>query len=125
MLLAADDFQGEEVWGVSLNSVVQIDICIVTCSCFAPTPSLAAMLVHKFRMKDSVLTYNLSGQGCASSLVSVDMAGHLLKALPNKLALVVNHENITQNWYAGENKSMLICNCLFRVGGAAALLSNR
>lgn len=86
---------------------------------------MAAMVVNKFKMKDSVLTYNMSGMGCSSSLVCVDMASHLLKALPNTLALVVNHENITQNWYPGQDKSMLVCNCLFRLGGAAALLSNR
>ena len=48
-----------------------------------------------------------------------------LQALPNKLALIVNHENITQNWYVGNDRSMLVCNCLFRLGGAGALLSNR
>ena len=98
---------------------------MVSCSCFAPTPSMAAMLVNKFGMRHDVLTYNLSGMGCSSSLVCVDMASHLLKALPNTLALIVNHENITENWYTGNDRSMLVCNCLFRLGGAAALVSNR
>ncbi|KAL0360672.1 UNVERIFIED_CONTAM: 3-ketoacyl-CoA synthase 4 [Sesamum radiatum] len=40
-------------------------------------------------------------------------------------AVVVSMENITQNWYFGNKKSMLIPNCLFRVGGAAVLLSNK
>uniref|UniRef100_A0A7S0WIZ7 very-long-chain 3-oxoacyl-CoA synthase n=1 Tax=Chlamydomonas leiostraca TaxID=1034604 RepID=A0A7S0WIZ7_9CHLO len=40
-------------------------------------------------------------------------------------ALVLSTENITQNWYFGNNRSMLMPNCLFRVGGAAMLLSNR
>ena len=48
-----------------------------------------------------------------------------MQALPNKRVLIVNHENITQNWYVGNDRSMLVCNCLFRVGGAAVLLSNR
>ena len=52
---------------------------MVSCSCFAPTPSMAAMLVNRFKFKESVLTYNLSGMGCSSSLVCVDLAHHLLK----------------------------------------------
>ena len=43
----------------------------------------------------------------------------------NSLALVVSTENITQNWYRGNEKSMLLSNCLFRCGAAAILLSNR
>lgn len=103
----------------------EIGIVMVSCSCFAPTPSMAAMLVNKFKMREDILTYNLSGMGCSSSLVCVDMAKHMLKALPNTLALILNHENITQNWYTGNDRSMLVCNCLFRLGGAAALMSNR
>ena len=34
-------------------------------------------------------------------------------------------ENITQNWYFGNERSMLIPNCLVRVGGAAVVLSNK
>ena len=53
---------------------------IVSCSCFNPTPSLAAMVVNHFDMKESTLTYNLGGMGCSSSLVSIDLAKHLLQA---------------------------------------------
>ena len=104
---------------------LQIGVVIVSCSCFAPTPSMAAMLVNKFSMRNDVLTYNLSGMGCSSSLVCVDMASHLLKALPNTLILIVNHENITKNFYTGNETSMLYTNVLFRAGGAASLLTNR
>lgn len=38
---------------------------------------------------------------------------------------MVSTENITQNWYQGNDRSMLVSNCLFRMGGAAMLLSNR
>ena len=34
-------------------------------------------------------------------------------------------EGLTQNWYPGNNRSMLISNCLFRMGGAALLISNK
>ena len=51
---------------------------IVSCSCFAPTPSMAAMLVNRFKLREDVLTYNMSGMGCSTSVVAVDLAKHLL-----------------------------------------------
>ncbi len=47
------------------------------------------------------------------------------QALPSKRVLIVAHENITNNYYPGNNRSCLVSNCLFRVGGAACLMSNR
>ena len=52
---------------------------MVSCSCFAPTPSMAACLVNKFGMRKDVLTYQLAGMGCSSSLVCIDMVKRLLK----------------------------------------------
>jgi len=53
------------------------------------------------------------------------LAKDLLQTHKNSLALVVSTENITQNWYRGREKGMMLQNCLFRCGGAAILLSNR
>jgi 3-ketoacyl-CoA synthase len=47
------------------------------------------------------------------------------QAKPNTSILIVNHENITNCWYQGNDPHMLVVNCLFRMGGAAALLTNR
>ena len=41
------------------------------------------------------------------------------------LAVVVSTENITQNLYLGNKRSMQVSNCLFRMGGASVLLSSR
>ena len=102
-----------------------VDILIVNCSLFNPTPSLSAMIVNKFKMKSSVITYNLSGMGCSAGVIAIGLAEQLLQVFPNSTALVVSTENITQNWYFGNQKSMLIPNCLFRLGGAAMVLSNK
>ena len=103
----------------------EIDICITSCSCFAPMPSLTSVLVHKFGMRPDVQTFALAGMGCGASVPCVDMARQLLATLPaGAKALIVNHENITSNWYVGEDRSMLLCNALFRAGGAAIILSN-
>lgn len=72
-----------------------------------------------------VKSYNLSGMGCSAGMISIDLARDLLQLHKNKIALVFSTENITQNWYKGDQKSMLLSNCLFRVGGAAILLTNK
>ena len=74
----------------------------------------------------NTLARGLTKRVCsAHSLVSLNLASPLRQRYPHTRALVVSTENITQNWYFGNERSMLIPNCLFRVGGAACLLSNR
>ncbi len=55
----------------------------------------------------------------------MDLARSLLTERPNTYALVVSHENVTQNWYWGSDRSMLLPNCIFRAGGAALLLTGK
>ncbi|MCO5564424.1 hypothetical protein L7F22_018085 [Adiantum nelumboides] len=102
-----------------------IGILIVNCSLFNPTPSLSAMVVNRFKLRGNVRSYNLGGMGCSAGVISINLAQELLQVHRNSYAVVVSMENITQNWYFGNKKSMLIPNCLFRVGGAAILLSNK
>lgn len=102
-----------------------IGILIVNCSLFNPTPSLSAMIVNHYKLRGNIDSYNLGGMGCSAGLISIDLAKNLLKVHPNTYALVISMENITLNWYFGNNRSMLVSNCLFRMGGAAILLSNK
>ncbi|XP_051145924.1 3-ketoacyl-CoA synthase 6-like [Andrographis paniculata] len=102
-----------------------IDILAVNCSLFSPTPSLSAMVVNKYKMRSNVKSFNLSGMGCSASLIAVDLAGDLLQQYPNSYAVVISTEILTPNLYMGKERAMLLPNCLFRMGGAAVLLSNR
>ncbi|KAL5229790.1 hypothetical protein ABZP36_028566 [Zizania latifolia] len=102
-----------------------IGILVVNCSLFNPTPSLSAMIVNKYKLRGNIRSFNLGGMGCSAGVIAVDLARDMLQVHRNTYAVVVSTENITQNWYFGNRKSMLIPNCLFRVGGAAVLLSNR
>lgn len=101
-----------------------IDLLVLNCSLFNPTPSLSAMLVNKYKMRSSVRTYNLSGMGCSAGLISLDLAKDLLQVHRRATCVVISTENITQNWYLGKERSMLITNTLFRMGASAVLLSN-
>ncbi|KAK9179710.1 hypothetical protein WN943_028914 [Citrus x changshan-huyou] len=102
-----------------------IGILVVNSSLFNPMPSLSAMVVNHYKLRGNILSYNFGGVGCSAGLISIDLAKQLLQLPPNSCALVVSTENITMNWYAGNDRSMLLTNCLFRLGGAAILLSNR
>ena len=60
-------------------STVQVDIVIVNCSLFNPTPSLSAMVVNHFGMRPDIKTYNLSGMGCSAGIIALGLAKELLQ----------------------------------------------
>ncbi|KAI4338094.1 hypothetical protein L6164_016446 [Bauhinia variegata] len=101
-----------------------IGILVVNCSIFSPTPSFADMIVNRYKLGGNILCYNLSGMGCSAGVIAIDVAKRLLQAHPNSYALVVSTENGTSSMYWGNNPSMIVANCLFRMGGSAVLLSN-
>lgn len=131
--MASARAEAEQVMFACLDSLFRntgihprdIGILVVNCSLFNPTPSLSAMVVNRYKLRGNVRSFNLGGMGCSAGLIAVDLAKDLLRVHRNTYAVVVSTENITQNWYFGNNKSMLIPNCLFRVGAAAVLLSNK
>ncbi|KAJ1407662.1 Very-long-chain 3-ketoacyl-CoA synthase [Sesbania bispinosa] len=102
-----------------------IDILITNSSIFCPTPSLSAMVVNKFRMRSNIMSFHLSGMGCSAGIIAVSLAKDLLRVHRNSLALIVSTETLSLNWYTGKVPSMLLTNCLFRMGGAAILMSSR
>ncbi|CAH9102532.1 unnamed protein product [Cuscuta europaea] len=102
----------------------RIDILVSNCSLFCPTPSITSMIINRFGMRSNVKSYSLSGMGCSAGMVSVSVAKDLLKVHRKSVALVVSMEAITPNGYLGNDKSMILTNTLFRMGGVAVLLSN-
>ncbi|XP_074566135.1 3-ketoacyl-CoA synthase 4-like [Curcuma longa] len=106
--------------------VSAIDLLVVACGMFAPSPSLASVLLRRYGLPESTAAYNLSGMGCSSGVAAVDLAARVLRGCRRRVryALVVVTESIGPNWYFGDDRSMLVTNCIFRVGGAAVLLTN-
>mmetsp|Transcript_33325 Transcript_33325/g.31789 ORF Transcript_33325/g.31789 Transcript_33325/m.31789 type:complete len:537 (+) Transcript_33325:76-1686(+) len=102
-----------------------IDILVVNCSLFSPTPSLTSMVINEFGMRSDVSAYNLAGMGCSAGLISVELVKNMLAGKPNSVALIVSTENLTQNLYHGNERGFLLQNTLFRCGGAAIILSNK
>lgn len=102
-----------------------IGILVVSSGTFSPLPSLSSTIVNKYKMRSNIRSFNLGGMGCSSGVIAIDLAKNMLQVHKDSYAIVVTTENITRNWYPGNKKEMLIPLCLFRVGGAAVLLSNR
>ncbi|KAI3820181.1 hypothetical protein L1987_14039 [Smallanthus sonchifolius] len=131
--MAAARVEAEQVMYGALDNLISttgikpkdIGILVVNCSLFNPTPSLSSMIVNKYKLRGNVKSFNLGGMGCSAGVIAIDLAKDMLQVHRNTYAIVVSTENITQNWYFGNKKSMLIPNCLFRVGGSAVLLSNK
>ncbi|KAG6400560.1 hypothetical protein SASPL_137400 [Salvia splendens] len=103
----------------------RIGVVVVNVSTFNPVPSLSAMVVNRYKLREDVLTYNLGGMGCSAGLIAVDLAKRLLQVQRNSYALIVSLECPTSGHYLGPDKSKLLSNCLFRMGASALLLSNR
>jgi 3-ketoacyl-CoA synthase len=107
-----------------------IGVLVVACSMYSPMPSLASMIVRRFKMRPDVKSYSVAGTGCSAGTVGIDTAARSLrtaaaaKGRGGGYALVVVTENTSLNWYFGENKHMLVTNCIFRVGSAAALVTD-
>lgn len=102
-----------------------IDILIVNCSIFSPNPSLTDMVIEKYKLRSNVKAHNLSGMGCSAGLISISLARDLLQVYRDSNVVVVSTEIITPNYYGGKERDKLVPNCLFRMGAAAVLLSNR
>eukprot|EP00877_Chromochloris_zofingiensis_P009183 jgi/Chrzof1/4518/Cz14g16140.t1_LCKAS10 len=102
-----------------------IDVVITSTSLFCPIPSLACMLANKLKMKPTVKTYPIGGLGCSAGVSAMSLIRDLLQASPNINILFVPAEIITKCLYTGEQKDLWFANALFRMGGAAALLSNK
>lgn len=102
-----------------------IGIVVVNCSLYSPSPSLACMVVNRYKLRGNVKSYSLAGMGCSAGLISIDLAQRLLQVHSNSYALVISTEITSLNWYYGNDRSMLVSNSLFKMGVVAILLSNK
>ncbi|KHN02772.1 3-ketoacyl-CoA synthase 6 [Glycine soja] len=88
-------------------------------------PSLTSTVINKYSMRSDIKSYNISGMGCSASALCIDLAQNLLSVHNNSNAVVLSTEILSTGWYSGNEKSKLLINCLFRMGSAAILLSNK
>ncbi|KAK8550981.1 hypothetical protein V6N13_119478 [Hibiscus sabdariffa] len=102
----------------------EIDALVVNVSMLAAVPSLSSRIINHYKMRPDIKSFDLAGMGCSASLISLDIIRNVFKSYKNKFALLVTSESLSQNWYSGNDRSMILANCLFRSGGCAILLTN-
>ncbi|KAL3524205.1 hypothetical protein ACH5RR_017039 [Cinchona calisaya] len=115
----------EDLMSRTKLSPQDIDILIVNCSGFCPAPSLSSIIINKYSLREDIKSFNISGMGCSASALAIDMAQNILKTHKNSNAVILSTEILSTGWYRGKERPMMVLNCLFRMGGAAILLTNK
>ncbi|CAM0876703.1 unnamed protein product [Alopecurus aequalis] len=101
-----------------------IDILVTNCTAFNPTPSMADVIINRYKLREDIRSVHLSGMGCSAGVIALEVAKNLLQAAPRGArALVVSTETTSFVNYTGKNWAMLLPAALFRMGAAAVLLS--
>ncbi|GFP98378.1 3-ketoacyl-coa synthase 5 [Phtheirospermum japonicum] len=106
-------------------SPAEIDVLIVNCSGFCPSPSLSSIIVNKYGLREDVKSFTISGMGCSASALAIDMAHNILKTRKDSNAVILSTEILSTGWYPGKEHTMMVLNCLFRWGAAAVLVTNK
>ncbi|XWS56511.1 hypothetical protein CRYUN_Cryun09bG0091400 [Craigia yunnanensis] len=82
----------------------EIDILVVTVSMISSAPSSPARVINRYKMKEDISVFNLSGMGCSASALAVDFVQNLFKTYKNAFAVIVSSESLSPNWYCSKEQ---------------------
>ena len=95
-----------------------IDILVVNCSLFNPTPSLSAMIVNHFKMRPDVISYNLAGASSITNLTKyllenfIKMVQYFLVSFSEMIFLVQKSHSCPRQWQSVQPQTVLLHNKL-------------
>ncbi|KAI4963572.1 hypothetical protein ZWY2020_011354 [Hordeum vulgare] len=100
-----------------------IGVVVVNCTLFAPTPSMADMVVRRYGLRSDVRCFSLSGMGCSAGMAGIGLAENILQCHSRcRYALVVSTEILT-GLLLRQRARDAAAELLFRLGASAVLLS--
>ena len=106
------------------NQAQEIDAVIVsTCTGYL-CPGLSSYVTEHLGLRPDVLGLDLVGQGCAAALPNLRVAEALLAAKRCKRILSICVEVCSAAFYIDNDPGVLISDCLFADGAAAAVLTD-
>lgn len=62
-----------------------IGILVVNCCIYNTMPSLSSMIVNRYKLNESISSYNLVGMGCSAGLMAIGLAEQLLKVISRNI----------------------------------------
>ncbi|KAF9622866.1 hypothetical protein IFM89_034996 [Coptis chinensis] len=100
-----------------------IDILVLNCSMFSPTPSTSAMIVNKYKLRSNIRSFNLFGMGCSAGLISIDLACDLLQVHPNSNALLNRFALVSVDHIATPSSEIMLPLLYMSLGGWIVFLN--
>ncbi|GAB2250646.1 hypothetical protein Droror1_Dr00016896 [Drosera rotundifolia] len=103
----------------------EIDILVVNISLLSTVPSLTSRIVNRYKMREDVRVYNITGMGCSASIIGVNLLEQLFQIHKNMYAILLSTECMGSYWYCGKERPFMLSNVLFRAGGCSMLFTNK
>lgn len=67
----------------------EIGILVVNCCIYNTMPSLSSMIVNRYKLKESIASYNLVGMGCSAGLLAIGLAEQLLQVIFSNITYII------------------------------------
>ncbi|KAI3791121.1 hypothetical protein L2E82_04739 [Cichorium intybus] len=68
-------------------------------------PSLSSIIVNRYKLKESIISYNVIGMGCSAGLMVIGLAEQLLQVHHDTYALLMSTKSNTENCCLGDDRS--------------------
>jgi len=103
----------------------QVDAIVVnTCTGYL-CPGLTSYVAQALGLRRDIHPFDLQGMGCGGALPGLETASYYLHVHPGRNVLTIAVEMCTATIFFNEEPGVLISNCIFGDGAAAAVLTGR